>query len=53
MTRKKLLQTLEESEKRCDLDKKRLNLREAKELEERKKRQEEDGDNKYDYGTYG
>ena len=28
-------------------------MREAKELEEKKKRQEEDGENKYDYGTYG
>jgi len=28
-------------------------LREIKENEEKKKRQEEDGDNKYDYGTYG
>lgn len=52
LNRKKILKTLQEQEANCKKFMESLAKREAREIEERKKRAEEDDDLNYNYGSY-
>ena len=52
LSRKKVLKELSEKEERCASRQKRLDAREIKEIEERKRRMEDEEENKYDYLPY-
>lgn len=52
LNRKKILKTLQDQEADCKKFMENLAKREAREIEERKKRAEEDDDLNYNYGSY-
>lgn len=52
LSRKKVLKELSEKEQQCVSRQSRLDVREAKEIEEKKRRMEDEEENKYDYLPY-